>query len=1434
MSQIAKPRSVDNETADKCLLVCNSSGIEKASITRSQVNGVAGSAAASRSNSSFQNTVSSQEVPGKRSSKNGNWKLISDPCLVKGTVKVYRYEGVVPGKECLHPPVIIQDPRKKKTEASWVKTETMFLLSTKFKIDSHYVGVPPPVEVSVTNLNDNINQKFLEDMVKKFGAVEESQILYHPKTKKHLGLARITFVFTQGAKACVEKLNETSVMGNIIKVFLDPFGKEVTQSMEMIVNPPKPVVQPVVPNKDSFISSEHTEGDSTTLSTNSSLHHNNITPSKGSDFGYNSESCVNSYGPQSSCYRSNQSTPASLDSGFYGPGQFPYNSQTNTQSWNTGQSQSSWENPPTPWPEVAKFTTFNECIKKSPVRESLDSRIELLLKQHSKGMAPSFLGELGGMSGLGSPPFESMCHRSSPKQYNKKQNINVKDNYSRRSKTDDSDAILGTPPSPFISASDYIKWHKVTNAIDSGKDPCLDSDDEDHDDEDSENEVKLANGDDDDATPVKDEPLSTKRTRNRQKKVPEKCDDDDDDRMSLSSLSSGEKLHITSDVSAGSGIVHHPMYPSEQVQMMARLGIWKPGMGSGMFTGTPTGAHHNFATPSSIGSHYQYPFCSYNNSIQLQAARHPYFRLPFTSPGMFANFTFSAFPTFQPTLESSCSEISGKSQQSVEFEHKANEARREPLTKAVLDAVVSELKEIIKKDIFKKMIESTAFKSFETWWDENERQSKARGRIIHDEESKPATRTVEDKSQWSSYSSVYENNKSDNSYASLGEHFVAGLGLRASIPKMPSFRRKFKKPPSPQLEDDETVDSKKTFSDDEMEKDSVFKSLEQNVKKNRAAAVVEDLQDNSSDDESSVISNVSRKGEIRGSHSDISSSSSSSYGSSSSSSSDDETSSDESESESVKSRISVSSKRDNKKAVHSSESSSESSYESLSDSDEDRGNKKNRIKMLKEKSNKSDDISMSKLEYEASEALISLATGFQSVSEAKGKSKKLSAVNNEVSEKQISDTDSASEVEIMERETPQESVAFDHSYCLPSATKPTVDSVIDAVARGSFPNSSESNEKSAVSISDHLYSKQTQPQISVKSNKRQYRKRQTISPEFKHNVYTVASEWRKAKRSNKVDKDYAVNDSQTLPLFETPEYKQRSLMEEMNILYEFLTTGIDNEDINYMKRSYEAMLQEDTTQMWLNDTHWVEHPSTNVFTSPKKKRKVENVRVHLTGCARSEGFYKMDMKEKALNSHVNDNRKRHFVDDDDDTKQLRARMPTTQQSTREARSNQRRLLASVDAAWSDLLKFNQLQFRKKQLKFARSTIHDWGLFALEPIAADEMVIEYVGQMIRPVVADLREKKYNEMGIGSSYLFRVDLETIIDATKFGNLARFINHSCNPNCYAKVITVEGQKKIVIYSKQPIGVNEEITYDYKFPIEDEKIPCLCNAPQCRGYLN
>ncbi|KAI9504175.1 hypothetical protein BX070DRAFT_190385 [Coemansia spiralis] len=153
---------------------------------------------------------------------------------------------------------------------------------------------------------------------------------------------------------------------------------------------------------------------------------------------------------------------------------------------------------------------------------------------------------------------------------------------------------------------------------------------------------------------------------------------------------------------------------------------------------------------------------------------------------------------------------------------------------------------------------------------------------------------------------------------------------------------------------------------------------------------------------------------------------------------------------------------------------------------------------------------------------------------------------------------------------------------------------------------------------------------------------------------------------------------------------------------------------------------------------------------------------------------------------------------------------------------------------SDLLRFNSLDSRTKRLRFSKSAIHDWGLFASEPIFRGEFVIEYIGERIRGKLADLREEQYEREGIGSSYLFRVDGEIVIDATKCGNVARFVNHSCKPNCRAKMIVADGTKRMVIYAGQDIQAGEEITYNYKFPLEEIKIPCLCGAAGCRGYLN
>uniref|UniRef100_A0ACD6AQC3 Uncharacterized protein n=3 Tax=Avena sativa TaxID=4498 RepID=A0ACD6AQC3_AVESA len=171
-------------------------------------------------------------------------------------------------------------------------------------------------------------------------------------------------------------------------------------------------------------------------------------------------------------------------------------------------------------------------------------------------------------------------------------------------------------------------------------------------------------------------------------------------------------------------------------------------------------------------------------------------------------------------------------------------------------------------------------------------------------------------------------------------------------------------------------------------------------------------------------------------------------------------------------------------------------------------------------------------------------------------------------------------------------------------------------------------------------------------------------------------------------------------------------------------------------------------------------------------------------------------------------------------------------SARTNRVKLRNLLAASEGA--ELLKITQSKARKKRLRFQRSKIHEWGLVALESIDAEDFVIEYVGELIRRPVSDIREAQYEKSGIGSSYLFRLDDDYVVDATKRGGLARFVNHSCEPNCYTKVITVEGKKKIFIYSKRRIHAGEELTYNYKFPLEEKKIPCHCGSQRCRGSMN
>ncbi|CAL8286715.1 unnamed protein product [Merluccius merluccius] len=152
------------------------------------------------------------------------------------------------------------------------------------------------------------------------------------------------------------------------------------------------------------------------------------------------------------------------------------------------------------------------------------------------------------------------------------------------------------------------------------------------------------------------------------------------------------------------------------------------------------------------------------------------------------------------------------------------------------------------------------------------------------------------------------------------------------------------------------------------------------------------------------------------------------------------------------------------------------------------------------------------------------------------------------------------------------------------------------------------------------------------------------------------------------------------------------------------------------------------------------------------------------------------------------------------------------------------------------MRFRHLEKTSKEaVGVYRSAIHGRGLFCKRNIEAGEMVIEYAGNVIRSVLTDKREKYYDGKGIGC-YMFRIDDFDVVDATMHGNAARFINHSCEPNCYSRVINVEGQKHIVIFALRKIYRGEELTYDYKFPIEDasNKLGCNCGARRCRRFLN
>jgi SET domain-containing protein len=136
-------------------------------------------------------------------------------------------------------------------------------------------------------------------------------------------------------------------------------------------------------------------------------------------------------------------------------------------------------------------------------------------------------------------------------------------------------------------------------------------------------------------------------------------------------------------------------------------------------------------------------------------------------------------------------------------------------------------------------------------------------------------------------------------------------------------------------------------------------------------------------------------------------------------------------------------------------------------------------------------------------------------------------------------------------------------------------------------------------------------------------------------------------------------------------------------------------------------------------------------------------------------------------------------------------------------------------------------------------MHGVGAFATRPIARGTRIVEYAGARLTPEEAHAR---YPDVPgeAHHTFLFAIDgedgEEVIVDAGVDGNEARFINHSCDPNCDAVV----ERGRIWIEAIRDIAPGEELAYDYAFILEERhtpaakrRYPCRCGSPRCRGTM-
>lgn len=135
----------------------------------------------------------------------------------------------------------------------------------------------------------------------------------------------------------------------------------------------------------------------------------------------------------------------------------------------------------------------------------------------------------------------------------------------------------------------------------------------------------------------------------------------------------------------------------------------------------------------------------------------------------------------------------------------------------------------------------------------------------------------------------------------------------------------------------------------------------------------------------------------------------------------------------------------------------------------------------------------------------------------------------------------------------------------------------------------------------------------------------------------------------------------------------------------------------------------------------------------------------------------------------------------------------------------------------------------------RSGIHGKGVFATTTIRKNSRIIEYRGRrMSAEAAAEQPDSDPNDPF--HTFLFSLSDGSVIDASQAGNAARWINHSCDPNCE----TVEEDDRVFIHAIRTIRPGEELTYDYQLVIDEpinrrtrKSYACGCGTPACRGTM-